>query len=81
MYLNATGMSSMVGMMGGSPLSTLMGGGMGGYYDPRTAALTSIAQSLSSSSGGTDTEQALRQAMSRAFDDEARDLRQKLVRQ
>ena len=78
LYLNMTGMGGMTGMMG-VPMSGLAGGHGGGFYDPRAQAIASIAQSLAGSSGGSDPQQALRVALSKAFDGEARDLSQKLA--
>lgn len=80
MYLNVTGMGAMAGMMGGSPMAALAGGGMGGFYDPRASALSSIAQSIAGSPGGGDAEKALRNALTKAFDGEVQELGQKLAK-
>ena len=80
MYMNVTGMGGMMGMMGGGPMAA-GAGGMGSFMDPRAGALNSLAQSFTSGGGGgSDADQSLRQALSKAFDTGAHDLELKLVK-
>jgi hypothetical protein len=80
MYLTMTAMGAMAGALGGTGPGAALGGG-GGFQDPRATALTSIVQSFAaSSSDGGDAEVSLRQALTRALEDRAHDVGQKLTK-